>query len=317
VNTLKLCLSFAVAFALSACGGGGGGGGGSTTPPPAPVPFVTFLSGSVSPAQNAVGVSPQATLSAEFNVINADTLTPSGVASLTCNGNVQVSFQASVTALSLPQGSTGKQWKVSAVPVSAYPLGLPCSGALTVTVGGVTQSQNIAFTVNSVFAYSDKVYVTYIGAYPYSVTKTGVTKVTNKTQFTTGFFPLANCSLYETPIENGIIPVQCTTASDNVRRTFYINPTTNELFQYTGTFVFDSAKWHDVAWGTTTPYGANVGRLGWYAEVSDGIYWGSALSDQKLRFSPKVGNGYDFNNPLIVAQGTGVDFFKVIIKYSH
>ena len=167
-----------------------------------------------------------------------------------------------------------------------------------------------------VMSYTDKVYTLYVGGYPYAVTKTGVTKVVNKTSFTTGFFPLFNCALYEVPIETGIIPLQCTVASDNIRRMFYINPLTEELFQYTGSFAFDSTKLHDVGFGTATPYGINVGHSGEYAEVADGIYWGPVRSDQKLRFSPKVANGYDFNTVTIIATGTGPDFFKFLFKYS-
>ena len=188
---------------------------------------------------------------------------------------------------------------------------------------GVTQAGTLAW-VPQVFgnlgygfmSYTDKVYVTYVGSYPYSVSKTGLTKVVNKTQFTTPGFGLFSCSLYEVPIETGIIPVQCTANVDNVRRTFYINPLTDELFLYTGTFVFDSTKFHSVPWGTNMPYGNSVGLLGAYAEVADGIYWGPWVNSQNLDFSTKSGTGYNFNAITPIARATGADVFKVIIKYS-
>ncbi|MDQ5962529.1 MAG: hypothetical protein QG653_336 [Patescibacteria group bacterium] len=316
MNPLKSLLSGCVVLFLSACGGGGGGGGG-TSPPPAPVVSITFVSASVSPAVNAVGVSPQATLSAEFNVVNADTSTPSATVSLTCSGSTQISFSTTMTAVTLPQGSVGKQWKASAVPTAPYPLGLPCSGQMRVTVGGVTEAQSFAFTTSSVFAYTDKVYTLYVGGYPYAVTKTGVTKVKNMTQYTSPGFGLFDCDLYEEAVENGIVPVRCAANVDLVRRVFQINPITEELSLYTGTFVFDNTKWHSFAWGTAMPYGNSVGPSGGYAEVADGIYWGPWSSGQTLKFSPKVGTGYDFNNVLVVTQASGPDVFKLVMKYSH
>ena len=306
VNSVRgLAFVFLTAF-LSACGGGGGS---TSTPPPPTVTPATVTIVSVAPnGTTAINQPVSTTPILNFTVANGSYL--SHTADWKCGGNP-------VTNTPVVVGTTSGT--ITLTSATSLLLGQSCQ--VNWAVSGTPTGNNAAqvtqtFSVKTTMSYTDKVYTLYVGGYPYAVTKTGVTKVVNKTSFTTGFFPLFNCALYEVPIETGIIPLQCTVASDNIRRMFYINPLTEELFQYTGSFAFDSTKLHDVGFGTATPYGINVGHSGEYAEVADGIYWGPVRSDQKLRFSPKVANGYDFNTVTIIATGTGPDFFKFLFKYS-
>lgn len=169
---------------------------------------------------------------------------------------------------------------------------------------------------SDVLSYTDKVYVTHVGGYPYSVTKSGVTKVKNMTEFTFGFYPLYNCSLYETPIDRGIIPVSCYAAVDYGLRIFYIDPITNELYRYSGDYVFDASKWHSASWGSwnNVPYlSQDIGPAGSYAEVVDGIYYFPNHEGWTLKFSDR-----SFTTSTVLATDVvGGEPFRVIIGYSN
>ncbi|MDQ5962814.1 MAG: serine protease, partial [Patescibacteria group bacterium] len=79
------------------------------------------------------------------------------------------------------------------------------TGTLVYSVNGVTVVKTITrqvyrypvFVCTTVTTpqptYTDKVYTLYVGGYPYAVTKTGVTKVKNMTQYTSPGFGLFDC----------------------------------------------------------------------------------------------------------------------------
>ncbi len=306
MNRLSWLALACVSFFLSACGGGGGGGGTAPPPPTVPTVAIAFVSGSVSPAQNAVSVSPQATLSVEFNVVGSE-VSPSATTSLTCSGSTQVSFSTTMTAVALPQGSTGKQWKASAVPATPYPLGLPCSGQMRVTVGDVTEAQSFAFTVNSVFAYTDKVYAIWTFAYPYAVTKTGVKPVTNKTSYTAGNNPVFNCGIANKPLADGKVLLDCQERVTLQARKFYIDPTKDEMYDYAGTVPTDV---------TFTFVANNSDKPEWSAKakVSDGWYFTTFDATWVLKFQ------FDQGGAIIIVK-TGIPQvdgnINVLASFSH
>ena len=117
--------------------------------------------------------------------------------------------------------------------------------------------------VPTVLHYTDKVYALWTGAYPYAVTRTGVMKLANKTQYTAGFYPLANCWIAERPLVDGRILVNCQDAMSLMRHLLYIDPTRDELYEYDDIIL---------TWDTT-PLGAGV--CGWcrFADQPTGTVW--------------------------------------------
>ncbi|MFI4939360.1 MAG: hypothetical protein ACHP7O_03295, partial [Burkholderiales bacterium] len=163
--------------------------------------------------------------------------------------------------------------------------------------------------------------------YPYMVTQGGVIPVANMTGITAGATPLSYCALYETPIDNGIIPVVCV---DNVgvNHFLYIDPSTNELWVYNGTTVLDQAyggRWHQVPWGTTIEYDLAAQQYnlvtGAFAVIPSGIFFIEKTSNWTLEFAPNM----DFSNiTTVVAAPTTIYgvietniIFSVIIAYSN
>ncbi|MHB1591989.1 MAG: hypothetical protein ACYCTW_10720 [Sulfuricella sp.] len=119
--------------------------------------------------------------------------------------------------------------------------------------------------------------------YPYAVTKTGVTKVVNKTQYTTGYAPLSNCWLMDPSFlsqTNGKVLTDCQDAVGGGRHVLYIDPTKDELYEYPGT-VPTGIIWHDV-----TPYDLVRHQSGWdsQAQVTDGWYYTPMTGNWVLYF---------------------------------
>lgn len=131
-----------------------------------------------------------------------------------------------------------------------------------------------------VLRYTDKVYALWTGAYPFVVTKTGVTKVTNKTKYTVGFYPLFNCWIAEKQLNDGKILVSCVDSAGQTRRTLYINPEKDELHEYVGTVPAD------VVWRDVTPFNLDRHQNGWdsQAKVADGWYYTLLTGDWVLWF---------------------------------
>jgi hypothetical protein len=97
-------------------------------------------------------------------------------------------------------------------------------------VGGVC-------TAPAVFHYTDKVYAIWTGGQVFSVTKTSVTRLTNSTSFTTGFFPLANCWLPAGSVgvlADGKILSSCQDAMTLHRHYLYIDPSNESIHEYAG-----------------------------------------------------------------------------------
>ena len=277
---------FATTFAiiivatLVACGGGGGGGGGgSPTPAPTPTPIPTARLSSITPSPGATDVPVDAKVVINLNITDA-TLCDASRLSFLCNNKATGFYATSVLT------STSC---VNTITPAALTNGDNCAIAGDITTtgdgGSVKTPINASFTVapTTVLHYTDKVYALWTGAYPFAVTKTGVAKVTNKTQYTSGFYPLSNCWLMDSSFlsqTGGRILTNCQDAIGGGRHSLYIDPTKDELYEYTGT-VPTNIVWHAV-----TPVSLVLHQAGWgsQAQVSGGWYYTIGTSNWVLWF---------------------------------
>ncbi len=254
--TLAMFVS-AVALALTACGGGGG----STTPPvtvPASVvcPNGTTAQGtgadtasavadavtrcplvkvtSVTPADGATNVSP-------------DTLTSVVVAT---DGNIDgtsltgANVKMKIGAIEVPAvvATDGvKGFKVTPNAKLPYSTKLDLTASVKDSVGRTVTVAATFTTSAQVLRYSDKVVAIWTGGQLWNVTKTGVKLVTNKTQYTQGGFPIANCWLPRNGVgtlTDGNILTSCQDAISLRRHYFAVNPavsaTEMEVKEYAG-----------------------------------------------------------------------------------
>lgn len=317
-------MAAALAVSLFGCGGGGGGGDASAPPPPASTTKVAITP--VLPASAGVVVDAGAVLSAKYNI--TDGSYTSSTATLECGTKpVAVAGKTTIEPTSSSAGTI--KFTPDAPLYGADGRGGGCSIAWT--VDGVPKSADstlvtkVAFNTNpAVLHYTDKIYVTRTGGSIFVATKTGVTPVKNMTSVTTKLSDgtpsnwLGGCMLYETPIENGIVPAKCLDTRGDSRLGYhrvYMDPTTNEQHDYVGSYVFDETKFHEIPWGTDMPYAAHgIGTKGSYAEVADGIFYIPRLEVQTLKFSD-----YGFTTTAVVATGSGLveGTFKIVMKYSN
>lgn len=137
-------------------------------------------------------------------------------------------------------------------------------------------------TTPVVLKYTDKVYALWTGAYPYTVTKSGVTRVTNATSVP-GTAPFFNCWLLEQPLEDGRVLTSCQRVDTLARVVYYINPVEEKLYDYVGE-VSTNAVWHAVGYKFDKP--------GWYtyAHVTDGQYFVPDNAGWVLKFKPNNGD---------------------------
>lgn len=155
------------------------------------------------------------------------------------------------------------------------------TAAVTVCAVGETVTGGVCGT--PVLRYTDKVYALWTGAYPFVVTKTGVTKVVNKTRYA-GSMPFYNCWLSETPLSDGKVLASCQYVVDYTRSVYYIDPTKDELYEYTGT-VPGNIVWKDVqSFDPATP------TLGAKTRVTDGLYFTTFDIAWVLKFQADVTN---------------------------
>jgi hypothetical protein len=229
-------------LAVSACGGKKSA---ATSDP------TTASLSSVVPASAATNVTANTPVVFTLAVNNA-----------TSSDGSQLSYQCnSATVLFTPASAlTGNTMTVTLTPTATAQIFtvIPCtvSGNITTTGpgGSVTTAINLSFSeAPTTFSYTDKVYTLYGTAqYPYMVTPGGVIPVANMTGITAGTSPLSYCALYAKPIDNGIIPVLCVD-NKGENHFLYIDPSTNELWVYTGPTVLGQAysvDWLQVPWGT-------------------------------------------------------------------
>ena len=132
-----------------------------------------------------------------------------------------------------------------------------------------------------VLHYTDKVYALWKYGLPFVVTKTGVTKVVNKTSFPvpSGYnYSLNGCELADKPLANGWILTRCWDGATVTLQTFYIDPNKDEMYDYTGTVPADTV-WHRVASidPVTPTWGAK-------AKVADGWYFTAFDNSWVLKF---------------------------------
>lgn len=132
--------------------------------------------------------------------------------------------------------TAGHLAKIYTVPGTPVPPVYGCMDSTATNYNPAATSQvGITCTypapVAQVLHYTDKVYALWTGAYPYAVTKTGVTMVINKTSIA-GLGPYMNCWIAERPLVDGKVLTDCQDVISYNRHLLYIDPTTNELHDY-------------------------------------------------------------------------------------
>ncbi len=155
-------------------------------------------------------------------------------------------------------------------------------------------------------------YAIWTGNYPHIVTKTGVTKVVNKTQFQLGAFPLYNCALGLQPLADGKVLSQCRNAvavngiPAGTLVVTYINRVTGEMLDYNG------AVPSNMVWVLSTN---NADKPEWEAKarVAGGWYYTKYNETSVLRFQSDSGDSF------VVKQGTFTTDgdIKTMISYTN
>jgi hypothetical protein len=134
---------------------------------------------------------------------------------------------------------------------------------------------------SDVLHYTDKVYALWTASYPFAVTKTGVTKVVNRTSFvnTLSDYSYFNCWLAAKPLSDGRVLASCQeTRTTHDRKSLYIDPTRNEMYDYVDEVPADTV-WHDV-----TPSAWLKPGVGPNSAVSDGWYFTTDYATWTLYF---------------------------------
>jgi len=176
--------------------------------------------------------------------------------------------------------------------------------------------------VTPVLHYTDKVYALHTGNYVYVVNKTGVAKVKNMTKYVDGFYPLANCWLSPTPQDDGKILVACQDAMSLHCHMLYINPVTDEIYEYAGAVPTNMAYVENADFTWTIP--ANSVWT-WYAtidpatptwgakaHVTDGWYYTSNNNAATLLFVNNQGVVTTVNAGNFATDGS----YPLLISYS-
>ena len=300
-RTFATLATLLLAAALAACGGGGSGG--TTVPPPVtPTPVDAKMTASVTPADGATSVARDTKLVATFSVTSGTYA--SSTATLSCNGTSSVLAQTTDTAKGL----------VTFTPATVLPYGSTCIGTVFLTAHGVdggaqvNVNKTVTFSteqlvcpageepavngqscVAQVLRYTDKVYALWTDKYPYAVTRTGVTKVKNMTQWNGLGKDLFLCFIANHPLADGKILTLCKDLAGLKWHLLYIDPTKDELREYSATPPADlvyvvspeggilaaglGTSWLDVDKPTTAHPQWNS-----FAKVSDGYYFVEAFS---------------------------------------
>ncbi len=277
---------------LTACGGGGGSpassstGGGTITPP------TTTCSNGALDYPTCTPPAPAAT-----GMVSGVTCNPA-VGASTCTGTVTHSITgattprlmkgatyASSTLLSSATSATAVSYTLSmganvftvydgATPLASYTLTVVCAAGTTADSGGNCQT--------NVLHYTDKVVAMWTHGYPYLVTKTTVTAVTNSTSYTIGAIPLSSCGVTSpsyVDASSGQIPFECTAAFGVGRVKVQLNPNTGVLTNYTGTLPSGTGFILAESPATNLPVAFTTS-----AHVSDGYFYRDSAAGWNLLF---------------------------------
>ena len=284
----------ATALIITACGGGGGGSATDlvvTLPPIVVTPPVVVVPSSIALTLASVGINGKGDVPKDATTAVVINITPSsfatsaasdftvtGPATVTCNGIKQQSFSGAwVVAATAPNASS--YVATGSVSFTGAPNATTCTIAMSVIATRGSVSSNtlpVTATFTTVadtnLSYKEKTYALWTVAYPYVVTKTGVTKVVNKTKYTFGVYPLGNCIIMDpsfTTKMKGQVLTECQAADGSGRHMFYIDPTRNELYEYAD-IVPSGIIFHSV-----TPLDLIRNKAGWDSQtkVTDGWYY--------------------------------------------
>lgn len=304
--------AIALAVAISACGSGGGGG--TTTPPAAPV------TGSVTKATTCVIPADGTSCSAQLSF--ATSVNPAPTAPKLVVGTTTVSTAAAATDLPVTVGNT-----TLAVVLSDGATVLDntksISGACT---SGTTWDGN-ACKAPAVLRYTDKVYAIWTGGQLFSVTKTAVTLLVNRTQYTNGGFPLGNCWLPNSNVgilADGSVLAACQDAITLRRHYLKVNPIEQAVYEYGGAIpaTLQCTENPDKSWtcpSTTAwvdvqrqvPVGAPAGSVA-ATQISDGWFHNLAADPRSTYFTSLSGG-----TQVKVRDGANADVVKALFSYSN
>lgn len=284
----------ATALIITACGGGGGGSATEpvvTLPPIVVTPPVVVVPSSIALTLASVAINGKGDVAKDTSTTVVVNLTSSGFATsaasdfavtgpatVTCNGIKQQSLTgAFLVAAAAPNASS--YVVTGSVSFTGAPNATTCTIVMNVIATRGSVSSNtlpVTATFTTVadtnLSYNEKTYTLWTAAYPYAVTKTGVTAVVNKTKYTFGVYPLGKCVIMDpsfTAKMKGKVLTECQASDGTGRHMFYIDPTKNELYEYTNA-VPSEITFHDV-----TPFNLVRNKVNWDSQtkISDGWYY--------------------------------------------
>lgn len=266
---------------------------------------------SITPADKATGISPDTIGTSGIVVATSSTLATPAISDITLKaGTTSVPVTVTMTAgnkgfkfvpstkllfAQLYNGTikiTDTLGKILTVPFSFTTASVSCTAPLEPDSAGTScvppvcptgTAWNGAICATTVLRYADKTYAIWTYAYPYAVTKTGVTKVVNKTSYPLlagNVYSLSKCWLPEKALADGKVLVNCQEPIGNTRKVFYIDPTKEEMYDYAGAVPTDIV-WHDV-----TPVNAVLQQPSWgsQAKVTSGWFYTVGTSTWVLWF---------------------------------
>lgn len=316
VRKLGLAASLLTVLVLAGCAGGG-------SDVTLPTPVAGNVAITVSPTDNTKGVARDSKVTLTYASTTKSYASSTGT--LSCDGN----------SLVLTQSTDTVTQKVTFAPATVLPYGSTCIGQGTSTASGLdggastTISWKTTFVVEAdpVLHYTDKVYALWTDKYPHAVTRSGVTKVKNMTQWNGLGKDLFLCFIANHPLADGKILTLCKDLAGMKWHTLYIDPTKDEMYEYTGTVPADlvytvdpdsgipaaslGASWLDVDKPTAAHPQWNS-----FAKVTDGYYYTEiGSSGGLLKF---IGNDGAVSiiadkNPLV----NGIGTIQVMWSYNN
>jgi hypothetical protein len=302
--------TFCLAILLTACGGGGGTATGGGTNPTAPTATGTISASGCTVSDGASACGTQVSWSTENASSPRVTVAGASVSTL-ASGSLTFQVSLGTSAIAVSDGST----QLASVNVTTT------CGVNSAAVNGICQAN-----APTVLHYTDKVYAVWTGGQLYSVSKTDVKLLTNKTSFTTGFFPLANCWLPKSgPLADGKVLASCQDAFGLRRHYLYIDPTKDELYEYTGAVPANLACTENAnkTWACPAgndwvsvqdvpPSGAPTNSVA-ATKVGDGWYYNTNSNNYAIFFLTTA-----TGNVTTVKDGTGIEgTVGLLMTFSH
>ncbi len=289
-------------------------------------PGINVAKVTVTPADKATGVSPDTIATNGIVVATSSTLATPAISDITLKaGTTSVPVTVTMTVggkgfkftpvakLLYAQVHSGivnltdTLGKKLAVPFSFTTASVSCTSPLVPDSAGTTcvpptcptgTAWNGAICATTVLHYTDKVFAIWTGKQIFAVTRTSVTLVTNKTQYTTGGWPLAACWMAPPSVSilaDGQILHTCQDAVSLRRHYLALNPITNEQTEYAGPVpaILQCTENADKSWTCqanspwvsyqeTAPVGAPAGSAT-AAQVSYGWYFLDDLTRKNLQ----------------------------------